>query len=58
MDADNREALDYYLLPSIDIDAAKLSLAEDNGVVLDTYRFETLEYFFGMARRAKLLEAA
>ena len=58
MDAENREAFDYYLLPSIDLNMGKLTLAEENGVSLDTYRFNTLDFFFGMARRAKIPEAA
>jgi hypothetical protein len=58
MDADNKEPLDYYLLPAIDINLGKLRLAEDNGVGLDTYRFDTLDYFFGMAQRARIPEAA
>jgi DNA invertase Pin-like site-specific DNA recombinase len=58
MDATNEEPLDYYLLPSIGTPLGKLRLAEDNGVGLDTYRFSTLEFFFGMAARARLPEAA
>jgi hypothetical protein len=58
MDAENKEPLDYYLLPAIDINLGKLLLAEDNRVGLDTYRFDTLDYFFGMARRARIPEAA
>jgi hypothetical protein len=58
MDADNRAALDYYLLPRIDMAFEKLLLAEDNGVSLDTYRFETLDFLFGMARRTQIWEAA
>lgn len=58
MDAENREPFDYYLLPSIDLEMGKLRLAEENGVSLDTYRFNTLDFFFGMARRAKIPEAA
>jgi DNA invertase Pin-like site-specific DNA recombinase len=59
MDAENRAALDYYLLPRIDIIYEKLLLAEDNGLTLDIYRFDTLDFFFGMARRAKIpMEAA
>jgi hypothetical protein len=58
MDAENREPFDYYLLPSIDLSIEKLTLAEENGVSLDTYRFNTLDFFFGMARRAKIPEAA
>lgn len=58
MDAANKEPLDYYLLPSIDITHGKLLLAEDNGIGLDSYRFDDLDYFFGMARRARIPEAA
>ena len=58
MDADNRAALDYYLLPRIDMAFEKLLLAEDNGVSLDTYRFATLDFLFGMARRTRIWEAA
>ena len=35
-----------------------LRLAEESGVYLDANRFGTLDYFFGMAKRAKLQEAA
>lgn len=58
MDASNKDPLDYYLLPSIDITLGRLLLSEDNGVGLDTYRFDTLDYFFGMAQRARIPEAA
>jgi DNA invertase Pin-like site-specific DNA recombinase len=58
MDADNRDPLDYYLLPRLDMTFEKLSLAEDNAVSLDTYRYSTLDFFFGMGRRVRLPEAA
>jgi DNA invertase Pin-like site-specific DNA recombinase len=58
MDSDNRHPLDYYLLPSIDINLGKLLLAEANRVGLDTYRYDTLDYFFGMAQRTEIPEAA
>lgn len=58
MDAENREPLDYYLLPSLDLTVEKLLLAEDNPVSLETYRFDTLTFFFEMARRMRLPEAA
>lgn len=54
MDADNREPFDYYLLPSIDMDVGKLTLAEDNAVNLDTYRFNNLQFFFGLGRRVRI----
>jgi len=58
MNQTNQSPMDYYLLPLIDITNEKLRLAEDNGVILDTYRFETLDFFFGMAERIKIPEAA
>jgi len=58
MAADNRSPLDYYLLPSLDMTFEKLSLAEDNAVSLDTYRFANLDFFFGMAQRSRIPEAA
>ena len=36
----------------------RLRLAEDNGISLDAYRFETLDAFFGLAARVELLEVA
>jgi DNA invertase Pin-like site-specific DNA recombinase len=58
MDAENHEPLDYYLLPRLDLTFEKLLLAEENSVGLDTYRFDTLDFFFGMAQRARIPEAA
>jgi len=58
MDTDNRDPLDYYLLPHIDLTCDRVLLAEDNAISLDTYRFDTLDFFFGMARRALVPEAA
>ena len=58
MDLQNRDPLDYYLLPRLDLTFADLILAEDNFVGLDTYRFSTLDFFFGMAQRMRIPEAA
>jgi hypothetical protein len=58
MDEPNENALDYYLLPRIDMTAPNVRLAEDNGVLLDAYRFETLDGFFALAARATLQEVA
>jgi DNA invertase Pin-like site-specific DNA recombinase len=57
MDATNQAVRDYYLLPAIDMTWEHLRLAESNGVYFDAYRFETLDYFFGMAERVRILEA-
>jgi DNA invertase Pin-like site-specific DNA recombinase len=58
MDAENSNVLDYYLLPGLDLTFENLLLAENNPVNLDTYRFETLDFFFGMSRRSRIPEAA
>jgi DNA invertase Pin-like site-specific DNA recombinase len=58
MDALNRDPLDYYLLPKLDLTFEKLTLAEDNAINLDTYRFDSLDYFFDMAKRVRIPEAA
>jgi hypothetical protein len=58
LDPDNREPLDYYLLPSLDFGLARVHLAEQNAIEFDSYRFETLDYLYGMAGRARLRRAA
>jgi DNA invertase Pin-like site-specific DNA recombinase len=56
MDQENAARLDYYLLPRIDINRAAVRLAEYNGLSLDAFRFDTLDQFFEMAARTRLLE--
>jgi len=58
MDPTNEKIHDYYLLPAIDMTWNNLRVCEENGIYLDAYRFETLDYFVGMAERAKIREAA
>ncbi len=57
MDATNEGIRDYYVLPAIDMTWENQRVAEANGIYLDTYRCDTLEYFFGMAERVNLEEA-
>jgi hypothetical protein len=58
MDELNEAPRDYYLLPSIDMTLDRLRLAEQNGLSLDAYRFDTLDFFFSMAGRARFSEVA
>lgn len=58
MDANNEGIRDYYLLPGIDMTWENLRVAEDNGIYLDTYRCDTLEYFFSLTERINLEDAA
>ena len=57
MDATNEGIRDYYVLPAIDMTWENLRVAEANGIYLDTYCCNTLDYFFGMAERVNLEEA-
>jgi len=46
-------------LPWIDVgQASQLKLAEDNGLYLDAYRFESLDPLFYLSRRFKFRAAA
>jgi DNA invertase Pin-like site-specific DNA recombinase len=58
LDSTNKAPLDYYLLPRIDFCQPRISLAEHNPVELESYRFDTLDYLYGMAERARLRRAA
>lgn len=49
MDPANEQPSDYYLIPRFGIDLARLQLREHNGARIDTYRFESLAFFLGMA---------
>ena len=57
MDGANEAVLDYYLLPLPILDTNRIRLAEANGLMLDAFRFETLEHFFAMAERAVITES-
>jgi len=58
MEADNRQILDYYLIPGIDVENPKIRLSENNHLSLDAYRFDDLEPFFVLMERTYLQEAA
>lgn len=58
MDAANANPIDYYVLPSTDISAEKLRLAEINGLFFDSYRFDNLDRLVIMSRRAAVREVA
>lgn len=55
---ENQSALDYYLLPRLDFGLDRLCLAESNAFELDSYRFDTLDYLYGMAERFRIRRAA
>jgi hypothetical protein len=51
-------ALDYYILPTIDIETPRLRLAESNQANLEIYRFDTLEILSELARRSEFRRVA
>jgi DNA invertase Pin-like site-specific DNA recombinase len=54
----NEKTLDYYLLPSLDFGQERIRLAEQNAVELESYRFDTLDYLYGMGSQIRLRRAA
>jgi hypothetical protein len=58
LDQANKAPLDYYLLPRLDFGQPRISLADQNAIEFDCYRFETLDYLYGMAARSRLRRAA
>jgi hypothetical protein len=59
MDADNRHARDYYLLPWLDIgSSSRLRMGEENGIYLDAYRSGDLAPLYHLMRRHPLVRAA
>jgi DNA invertase Pin-like site-specific DNA recombinase len=55
---ENDRALDYFLFPQLAFEVPKVRLAERNGIELESFRFDTLDYFFGMAEHIRLRRAA
>jgi hypothetical protein len=58
MDAANGCPVDYYLLPIMDVAAPRLLLCECNDASLDTYQFDSLDYFVTLAARRAIEVAA
>lgn len=58
LDQFNQSPLDYYLLPRLDFGLPRISLAEHNGIEFESYRFESMDYLYGMAQRTYVRRAA
>lgn len=56
MTANGDEALDYYLLPAMDMKVERLRMAEHNEAGLDAYRFDSLDALYDLTRRVPLRE--
>ncbi len=51
---DNKGIMDYYIIPHDEILRDRLSLADDNGLALDAFRFDALDHFLDMTLRARI----
>lgn len=58
LDPSNQAPLDYYLLPRLDFAQPRISLTDHNPVEFESYHFDSLEYLYGMAERARIRRIA
>lgn len=54
MGDDNESVLDYYIIPREEINRDRLNLADENGLALDAFRFDSLDYFAALGLRARI----
>ncbi|MDU7524425.1 MAG: hypothetical protein E7K72_24165 [Roseomonas mucosa] len=54
----NASIRDYYLLPRRDATLHRLRIGETNDLLLEAFRFDTLEALADLARRVSIMEAA
>jgi DNA invertase Pin-like site-specific DNA recombinase len=54
MDSENKEIQDYYLFPNMDTTNTGLKLAVQNGIDVDAFRFDNLDYFFTLVKRVPI----
>jgi hypothetical protein len=58
LDEANQSAIDYFLLPRLDFGGRGFNLADRNSIEFETYRFDSLDYLYGMAERTRVRRAA
>ncbi|HTR56141.1 MAG TPA: recombinase family protein [Kofleriaceae bacterium] len=58
MNSTNEAALDYYLFPSLGVRDDEVRIRDDNGIYLDMFRFDSLDYLYSMAELVPIEEAA
>lgn len=58
LDDTNQVPLDYYLLPRLDFGQQGINLFDHNGLEFESYRFDNLDYLYGMAERARIRRVA
>lgn len=58
LDEANQAPLDYYLLPRLDFGQQGFNLADHNSIEFESYRFDSLDYLYSMAARARIRRVA
>lgn len=58
MEESNEGVRDYYVLPRTIVEEDRLTLLAENGTLLDTFRFDTLEALASMSERTDIRSAA
>jgi len=51
LDPQNREELDYYVLPWLELPRQEIRLCNRSNAAFEAFRFEDLSFFYGMAER-------
>ena len=51
LDPENREEMDYYLLPWLDLPRQEIRLCNRSDIAFEAFRFDSLSFFYGMAER-------
>jgi hypothetical protein len=58
LDEVNQSPIDYFLLPRLDFGGRGFNLADRNSIEFETYRFDSLDYLYGMAERTRVRRSA
>ncbi len=54
LDASNSTELDYYLLPRLDLPEHEIRVSNKNSADFECFRFDDLNFFYGMSERIRL----
>ena len=54
LDAANTAELDYYLLPRLDLPDQEIRVSNKNSADFECFRFDDLNFFYGMSERERL----
>ena len=54
LDAQNANELDYYLLPRLDLPEQEIRVCNRNSANFECFRFDDLNFFYGMSERERL----